>query len=225
MNIAYAMTKNVYSMILPSLRSLKATNPKAKVFILAEDDELPIELPMPATVINVRDQKYFPEDGVNYHNMFSYINLLKVRYPSILSVDKVIHLDIDTIICDDLMPLWKTDLKEKWFGACPEYLGTYKPFGDPYYNMGVAVINLKQMRTDGAEEPMTEYLNTVKQPWADHDAWNKYGQDKAREIDVRYNESCKTGETDNPAIIHFCSIGDWYTNPIMYRVKFLNQYK
>lgn len=222
MNIVYAMTRNVYHMILPSLRSLKETNPDAKVFILAEDDELPFETD--AKVINVSEQEYFPEEGVNYHNFFTYINLLKVAYPLILKVEKVIHLDIDTIVCDDLTPLWKTDVKDKWFAACPEYLGTYKPWGDPYYNMGVALINLKQMRKDNACEGMIEYLNTVRQPWADQDAWNK-NRDKAAEIDVRYNESCKTGETENPAIVHYCSIGDWYTNRYTHRVEYLNKYR
>lgn len=224
MNIVYAMTRNVYHMILPSLRSLAETNPAAKVFILTEDDELPFELPIKAEVINVTDQKWFPEDSVNYNNLFTYINLLKVVYPSILKVEKVIHLDIDTIICDDLTPLWKTNITGKWYAACPEYLGSYKPFGDPYYNMGVALINLKQMRKDKASEPMVEYLNAVRQPWADQDAWNKF-TDKAVEIDVRYNENCKTGETDDPAIVHYCSIGDWYTDRNTHRVEYLDKYR
>ena len=227
MNIVYAMTHHVYRWILPSIRSLKDTNPDARVFVLAENDELPFELPIDATVINVADQTYFPRSGVNYNNDFKYINLLKVRYPSILPVDKVIHLDIDTIICDSLQGLWETDLTGKWFGACPEYRAHYRPFGKDYYNMGVAVINLKQMKTDGIEADMERYLNTVKQPFADQDAWNKYGleQDKIVPIDIRWNEAIATGETNHPAIVHYCGIKDWFTRFDMPRVNYLNTYR
>lgn len=229
MNVVYAMTRNVYEWILPSLRSLAEHHPDARVFILAEDDKLPFELPITATIINVSGQKYFPKsECVNYTNMFSYINLLKVRYPSILEgVDKVIHLDIDTIICDSLEGMWNTDLSGKWFGAVQEYKGKYRPFGERYYNAGVLVINLEQMRSDKAECDMQCYLNTVRQPWADQDAWNKYGlkDNKIVTMDVRWNESQMTGYTDNPAIVHYCGYRDWWTKQDMHRVGYLNKYK
>lgn len=224
MNIVYAMTRNVYEWIIPSLKSLQETNPKAKVFILCEDDKID-SLPMDCTFINVSDQKYFPEWGVNYHNSFTYINLLKVCYPSLLKCNKVIHLDIDTIVCDSLEGLWKTDVTGKWVAAVPEYKGRYKPFGDTYYNMGVALLNLAQMRKDGCEKDMAEYLNTVRQPYADQDAWHKFGlPDKFAVADLRYNESTITGMTDNPAIIHYCGYTHWYNNPMLPRAAYQMKY-
>lgn len=228
MNIVYALTRNVYDWVLPSLRSLAEWHPDANVFILAEDDHLPFELPIQAKVIDVSGQTWFPKSGVNYKNAFTYINLLKVRYPTILSdIDKVIHLDIDTIICDKLNDLWETELSSKWFAAVQEFQGKYKPFGNDYYNLGVAVINLAQMRMDGIEQIMQDYLNTVWQPWADQDAWNKYGleQKKIVSVDVRYNENPMTGQTENPAIVHFCSIRDWWIDRKMFRREYLERYK
>ena len=225
MNIVYALTRNVYEWMIPSITSLMEHNPEANVFVLCEDDEL--SLPYPVNVINVSGQTYFPETGVNYKNAFTYINLLKVRYPSILDIDKVIHLDIDTIVCDSLQGMWDTDLTNKWVGAVQEYRGWYKPFGNVYYNMGVAVLNLEQMRRDGIEQMMQNYLNNVKQPWADQDAWNKYGleQNKIVPIDLRYNENVMTGNTRSPAIVHYCSVRDWFTSTDMYRVEYLNKYR
>lgn len=224
MNIVYAMTKNVYEWILPSLRSLKETNPKAKVFILCEDDHID-GLPMDCEFINVSGQQYFPEWGVNYNNSFTYINLLKVCYPEILKVNKVIHLDIDTIICDSLEDFWKIPLDGKWIAAVPEYRGRYKPFGDTYYNMGVALLNLQQMRKDGAVAQMVEYLNTVKQPYADQDAWHKFGlPDKFEAAPLRYNENTITGMTDDPAIVHYCGYTHWYKNPMLPRAEYQMKY-
>lgn len=225
MNIVYAMTRNVYEWIIPSLKSLKEHEPKAKVFIICEDDHID-GLPMQCEFINVSGQQYFPEWGANYHNSFTYINLLKVCYPELLKVNKVIHLDIDTIVCDSLEGLWKTDITGKWVAAVPEYKGRYKPFGDTYYNMGVALLNLAQMRKDGASAKMAEYLNTVPQPYADQDAWHYFGlPDKFTPADVRYNESTVTGMTDKPAIVHYCGYTHWYNNPMLpragYQLKYL----
>lgn len=103
MNIVYAMTRNVYKWILPSLRSLAEHHPDASVFVLAEDNNLPFELPIKCKIINISKNDKFSK-SVNINNRFGgYINLLKVYYPTILhDLDKVIHLDIDTIICDSL---------------------------------------------------------------------------------------------------------------------------
>ena len=224
MNIVYAMTREVYEWILPSLRSLKETNPKAKVFILCEDDHID-GLPMDCEFINVSNQQYFPETGANYHNRFTYINLLKVCYPEILKVNKVIHLDIDTIICDSLEGMWKTDVSGKWVAAVQEYNGSYRPFGPIYYNMGIALLNLQQMRKDGIVPQMVEYLNTVPQPFADQDAWHKYGlPDKFAPLDLRYNENTITGMTDNPAIVHYCGYTQWYKNPMLPRAQYQLKY-
>lgn len=227
MNFVYAVTKNYQNKLLPSLRSLAEHHPDARVFVVTEGKKLDFETPIKTDVIDVTGQTYFPETGVNYFNAFTYINLLKVCYPSLMRVGKVIHLDADTIICDQLDEMWETDLKGKWFAAVPEYLGSYKPFGERYWNLGVAVINLSQMRKDKIQPVMVEYLNTVRQPWADQDAWIKFGieQDKITDLPVRYNESRMTGETDNPAIVHYCAVRDWYENPTIHRAEFLKKYK
>ena len=227
MNIVYALTRNVYSWILPSIRSLAAQNPKARVFILAEDNVLPFELPIAAEIINVSDQTIFPKIADHREEAFGgYINHLKVCYPSLLPVNKVIHLDIDTIVCDKLTDLWKTDVSGKWFASVPECQTWYKPFGAKYYNMGVSLINLAQMRKDGAEQSMSEYLLTTKQPFADQNAWNKFGTElgKCAELDLRFNESKVTGTTTDPAVIHYCAIPDWWTNKEMYRREYLDKY-
>ena len=224
MNIVYAVTHDYYSKLIPSITSLLEHNSKANIYVLAEDDE--IDIPFKVNVINVKDQQFFPESGTNYHNSFTYINLLKVCYPELLKCNKVIHLDVDTIICDSLEPFWKTDVTGKWVAAVPEHKGRYKPFGDTYYNMGVALINLQQMRKDNIVGDMATYLNTVKQPYADQDAWNKYGleQDKFVPVDVRYNENFACGFTDKPAIVHYCGITQWWNNKAMYRWEYLDKY-
>lgn len=227
MNIVYSITRNVYDWILPSLRSLAEHNPLARVFILAEDDVLPFELPIDVEVINISDQKFFPNIAEHRNDDFGgYINHLKVCYPSILPVNKVIHMDIDTIICDKIDGLWKTNISGKWFAAVPECQKWYKPFGDDYYNMGVSLLNLSQLRKDKIQQEMIDYLLTTNQPFADQNAWNKFGYEynKSEKLNLRYNESRVTGKTNDPAIVHFCSIPDWWTNTKMDRREYLDKY-
>lgn len=225
MNIVYCATENYIEKIKPSIRSVREHHPKAKIFIVTETDQVDIEN---VNVIDIRGQEWFTaENCVNFRNMFTYVALLKVCYPSLLPVDKVIHLDADTIVADSLMPLWNTDIKGKWFAMVQEYKGWYKPFGNRYYNSGVFLANLKQIRKDGIEEKMIEYLRRVRQPWGEQDAFNIYGiaEDMIVDLDVRYNENVMTGRTEKPCVVHYASIGDWWTNQHMDRVEYLNRYK
>lgn len=228
MNVAYALTRNVYEWIRPSITSLAEFNPDVRVFILCEDDEFPFELPIKAEIINISDQNYFPNIGEHRQEAFGgFINQLKVCYPSLLPVDKVIHLDIDTIICDKLDGLWETDVEGKWFAAVPESQTWYRPFGDKYYNMGVALFNLDQLRKDKVQESMIEYLMSTNQPFADQNAWNKFAYDnnKAQVLNLRYNESRVTGMTANPAIIHYCSYPGWWVDENIPRIEYLKKYQ
>lgn len=230
MNIVYALTRNYYHKLLPSIRSLMEHNPTAKVYILCEDDTFPLDLPCKAKIINISDEHQF-DNSVNIVNRFGgYINLLKVYYPKYLPrLNKVIHLDVDTIICDSLEPLWKMDVKDKWIAAVPEYTAQHsqlKLYGDIYYNAGVMLINLQQMRKDDIMDTMAKFLIEVRQPFADQDAWNKYGieQDKVAVAPVRFNECISCGFTDNPAIVHYCAFSDWYENHNIIRRNYLDKY-
>ena len=224
MNIVYALTANYHSKAYPSIKSLREHNPNARIILVTDtnDTQLPID-----ELIDISNQHWFTPGDVNYANPYTYINLLKVCYPSIIpNADKVIHMDADTIICDSLEPLWRTDLTGKWFAACPEYQGPYHPFGDVYYNMGIAVINLQQMREDKIQDKLVEYLNAYKQPFADQDAWNIYGikYDKALPFRLRYNENAATGFTKHPAIVHYCGNPKWYEDKTMHRREYLERY-
>lgn len=225
MNIVYCLTEDFIEKAIPSMRSLLEFNPKAKIYLLTTTDKVDIDIPL--TVVDVSNRHEF-DNSVNLKNNFGgHINLLKVLYPDILKLKKVIHLDADTIINDSIEPLWKTDLKNKWVGAVPEYRGLYNPFNGTYFNMGVAVINLERMRKDNIVPEMVNYLNVIRQPFADQDAWVKYclEDDKFVPVDLRFNENFATGETDDPAIIHFCGRTDWWDNPRIKRSEYLRKYR
>ena len=224
-NVVYCVTANYIDKIKPSIRSLRDFNPDAKIYLVTEADSC--DLPN-VNVVDIREQKWFkPESCVNYQNPYTYIGLLKVCYGELLPCDKVIHMDADTIINGNLQEFYDTDLEGKWFGMVEEKQGRYRPFGEHYYNAGVFVLNLKQMREDKIQDAMVEYLNTIPQPFCEQDAFDKFGieNDKIVEIDVKWNENCATGYTNHPKIVHYCAISDWWTSRTMYRVEYLDLYR
>lgn len=222
-NVVYCVTKNYIEKIKPSIKSLREFN-QANIYLVTETDQCDID---GVHVIDIRAQEYFKPNSINYHNFFTYIGLLKVCYQSLLKCDKVIHLDADTIINDSLLDMWTTDLNGKWYGMVEESKGKYKPFGEKYYNAGVMLINLKQLRKDNIQERMVEYLNTVRQPWCEQDAFNKFGLELGKIVDlpVRFNENMMTGTTDHPAIVHYCAISNWWDNRSMPRAEYLSRYR
>lgn len=227
MNIVYAMTRNLYPYFLPTLTSLLEHNKPRNIYILAEDDTLPYDLPKMCTVINVSGQTYFPKGNPNDNSVFTYMAQCRACYCELLpKVKKVLQLDIDTIICDSLKPVWDIDLTGKWFAACPEYLGEYNPFNRPkYYNIGVCLYNLDQMRKDNAQQLMVDMINTQKLWCVEQDALNYFGvPDHCVDIPVRYNECFCCGYTGNPAVVHYAGISNWYTSPVMYRAEYLFKY-
>lgn len=230
MIIVYAGTRNLYRKMLPSIRSLLHHNDVEKIIILAEDDAFPEDVRLPEicevrNVLPLRD-RYFRPNGPNIRNKFTWMAMMRALYPDLFpDLDRVIQLDVDTIVCDDLTPVWEADLRRMWFAAVPEHLGTHRPYGPKYYNIGVAVFNLEQMRRDFAVTRLVGRLNEVKCPYVDQDALNMYARAFGVDLPVRYNETFVTGYTDDPAIVHFAGIPDWWCNENAKRHEYLERWK
>lgn len=224
MNVVYSGTRNLYPAMDGAIRSLLAYNPEAKVYVMAEDDELPLDLPV--SVINMSGQKYFTGSCPNMRNQFTYMAMIRACTADIIPEDKVIQLDVDTIVCDSLEPLWETDLTGKWLGWCPEYQGSYRPFRKTYYNFGVAVMNLKRMREYGVPKLLADELNRNFYQYIDQDVMNLYAvPDKCVDIPVRYNECFCCGTTSNPAIVHYAGYPDWYESKFVPRWEYKERWK
>lgn len=226
MNVVYSGTRNLYRPLQGAIRSLAEFNPDVKIYVMAEDDDLPFTIPVEHEIINMSGQTCFTSSCPNSRSQFTYMSMLRVRTAEIIPIDKVIQLDVDTIVCDSLKELWETDLDGKWLGWCPEYLGAYNPFGKRYYNFGVAVMNLQQMRTDGVPKLLTNELNSRFYQYTDQDVMNKYAvPDKCVDIPVRFNECFCCGYTDSPAIVHYAGFGDWYESKSLFRSEYKEKWK
>lgn len=222
----YSGTRNLYPNMVTAAKSLMHNSNVEKIFFLIEDEKFPEELPSQIEIMNVSGQGFFPKNGPNFTTSFTYMSLLRVCYTKLFpDLDKVLQLDVDTVVVDDINDLWNVDLKGKWFAAVEEDHSTYKPFGPTYYNIGVAMFNLDQIRTDQIDEKLIQYLNTVKTPYIDQDAWNRYGIRKDVKLPSRYNESMVTAYSENPAIVHYAGFKNWQNNDRVPRREYLKKYR
>jgi lipopolysaccharide biosynthesis glycosyltransferase len=99
------------------------------------------------------------------------------------SVSRILYLDADILVLDDLGPLWDTDLKGAVMGAVLDNLDAQFKARVPgyedvprvrdYFNAGVLLIDLDRWRKEHISEKAMEYLRChPHSPYADQDALN-----------------------------------------------------
>src|SRR5262249_6196486 len=92
-----------------------------------------------------------------------------------------LYLDADTLVVDDLAPLFTHGLDGRYVAAVanvlepqfadrPQKLGL--PAGQPYFNSGVLLLNLAAMRADHCTERILHCARTEPLLWPDQDALN-----------------------------------------------------
>lgn len=92
---------------------------------------------------------------------------LRIFMGSILSgnIEKVLYLDGDTLIFDNIRELWNIELEENVCGGIldPVTIDAKTRIGlkgnDNYFNAGVILINLYKWRKDDIEQKMINFLN------------------------------------------------------------------
>ena len=114
-------------------------------------------------------------------------------------LDKVLYLDSDTIVHQDLGRLYNTDISEYIIGAVMDMAATNDPHNPngvyvsnfsrqflnrgPYFNSGVLLINLKKLAE--YNELLTKTTIPLKYP--DQDLMNVAFAGKIKSLDLKYN--------------------------------------
>lgn len=143
-----------------------------------------------------------PEDrvrGLPVVAPFTVAMWYRIFLPELLAgVDRVLYLDADTIVVDSLQPLWSEDLEGRWLGAVtnvfqrehvwrPDELGLARR--DSYFNSGVLLFNLAQMRADDRTTALVKCARDRggEFEWPDQDALNLVLGDRRVRLHPRWN--------------------------------------
>jgi lipopolysaccharide biosynthesis glycosyltransferase len=173
--------------------------------------------------------------------------MLPERLPHL---DRVLYVDADAVVLDDLRPLWETPLGEAWLGAVtnvapPLFADHPLTLGLPnrasYFNSGVMLLNLGRMRAANSARALLDYGRAHRLKWWDQDALNIFFHRERLSLHPRWTsmncvflfpESCTVfGEQavaearTRPAIVHFEGPGPgkpWhYLSKHPYRERYL----
>ena len=200
----YNGTRNLYNMMELSAKSLLKHTQVDEIIFLIEDDKFPRALPENIRTINVREQHYFTQNGPNYNSQWTYMVLMRAALPLLLpDYDVVLSIDCDTLVREDISPIFDTDLSDAYFAACIESRNAPTRGIYPYYNCGVCLMNLDKLRTDGMADRVIDSINSTFYEWNEQDALNELCYDHIATLPSRYNVFHCTDVPDRVAIRHY----------------------
>ena len=199
----YAGTRRVYEMMTCAAKSILAHTRMDRVWFLIEDDEFPEELPDVISTLNVSGQSWFDPNGPNYNSRWTYMTLIRLALPEIFADEsRVLWLDIDTIVEDDIGDLFDIDMAGSYVAMVREPKRCSFPFR--YFNAGVCLMDLDAIRADGIWQKWIRLVNTEPFTAPDQDAINLICQGEILELPPEYNTAgVITQDTDEPLIRHY----------------------
>ena len=215
--VVYAATGHIYHNMIVCARSCLQNGNIDEVVLLTEDDMHPMLPPKQYRVINVAQQAYFDRTGPNATKRWTYMVLMKAALSKIFpEYDRVLFLDCDTIVEHDISELWDLDMKGYYYAAVPQIddgrEGEFSQ-GACYYNAGVLMCNLAELRARGMDDYLIQALNTVDYKFCEQDAINKLCWGRILPLPGRYNVSNYTVPDTETYIKHFAANGNWIYGP------------
>lgn len=213
--VVYCGTRNVYRAMTVAAKSLLVHTPVDRVIFCIDDDTFPYYVPDIISTINVSGQQWFTPNAINTRSTWPYMAFIRLALTKILpDIHTILYLDTDTLVLRDISPIFLTDLSEDYFAMVREdisgdipTLEICKAFScidksivyfqsdnprpayttHPYYNSGVALMNLDLLRSSGMDDTLITEVNTVPHPYPDQDAINLLCKDHIAPLPTEYN--------------------------------------
>lgn len=115
--------------------------------------------------------------------------------------DKLLYLDIDIMIGNDIKELWDIDVTDYEYAAVKEKYGCWLIRPD-YINAGMLLLNMKKIRETGLLKKARHLITTKKMLFADQDAIF-HSTTRKKIIPRKFNEQSKFDRKDT-VVCHFC---------------------
>ena len=155
-----------------------------------------------------------------YCTPYTLLRLLADLVPCI--PDKILYLDIDMMIADDITKLYNIDVSEYEYAAVKEKYGSIFIWPD-YINAGMLLLNMKKIKETGLLKKARELIKTKKMIFADQDAIYRATTKKLL-LPRIFNEQSKFNKKDT-VVCHFCKRLLWKPYPHTENYKQWNIYE
>lgn len=182
-------------------------------------------------IIDLSENSYCSTfERTSYAKHVSPTALYKFALPEIFdTIDKILYLDGDIIIRDNLTHLFEIDVETCYAAVCKDFgAETFPaPFNKrlhihhkDYFNSGVMLLNLKKMREDKIPEKLRDYREHGINHYMDQDAFN-----------VVFNEevvyfSCLYNMTISSWVMYSCAtLNTYYNTDLSEKADFFLQAK
>lgn len=207
----YCGTRNLYKQMVHAAKSLLKYSNVDKIYFIIEDDEFPYALPSEIECKNLSNQTYFRPDGPNYNEnlCLTWMVLIRAALPKIFpDLDRILTLDVDTLVRDNISHLWDMDLDNYYLAATREEDLSKEEHRD-YINMGVAMFNLQKMREDHIDDKIIAALDKYFYRYNEQDCINDFCEGKIKILPSDYNCCWQAKRPKHERIMHFAGVGDW----------------
>lgn len=170
----------------------------------------------------------------NYFSNTTYYRLfIPELYPE---YDKAVYIDSDTVCLSDIAELYNTDMGDNLIAGIPDgviqAIDIFKDYVERvvgvadynnYFNAGVIVMNLKELREYKFEEKFIYMLGKIRFEVAqDQDYLNRLCKGRVKIIDYSWNRMPIMGKRDGEInLIHY-NLGakPWYFDDVLYQEYF-----
>ncbi len=259
LNVLYTSDNNYAPWLCVSVASLLENNKGADeitVYAVADSWDEKYVSRLEAQVARYGDRRHLKFiDGKEWTSRLSELGMLPYRggqAPNLRlffsefidsDVERLLYLDCDTIVCDDLTPLFQTDMKDKPIAVVLDSLTTHyrSKIGfsstDSYFNSGVILFDVENWKKCKATERIMSYLDSgIRKTFInpDQDLLNVALKGQAVILHPRYN--FQTTHKVYPNRLYFKNYGgiDYYTDSeldearensaILHAYRFLGQF-
>lgn len=164
----------------------------------------------------------------------------RLKLASLTDVDKIIYLDSDIVVLDNILSLWRYDINDYFIGAIEDKYSDLMGYrvglseNDIYINSGVLLMNLKKIREENIENLFFEKLRLPNNDYSDQDVINDLCKEKILFLPLKYNLMLTTDDPSSfpkrrneynnslkaPVILHY-SIKPWIL-PVQYSEYWIN---
>mgnify|MGYP002553949275 FL=1 len=134
-----------------------------------------------------------------YCTPYTLLRLLADLVPNMPS--KLLYLDIDMMIGDDIVKLYNIDVSDYEYAAVKEKYGSWLIRPD-YINAGMLLLNMEKIKETGLLKKARNLIKTKKMLFADQDAIFRSTTNKLL-LPRIFNEQSKFNKKDT-VVCHFC---------------------